>query len=154
MSGFTSFLKKAGQLIASGLTIVANEIPVLQPFLGSAGQQKLMQVGGFINTAKNDLTAVGTIAVQVEAALQGKTGADKLAAASALVAPIVRTSELVSGHQIANESEFIAGCTDLTNAVVRIMNSLKANALQTTGDSTTGVTPAPPAVPVPAAPQP
>lgn len=144
MSGFTSFLKKVGQVISAGLEITGLISPVLLPLMGSS------KAGQVATTAVNDFTSIGTTVVQIETALQGKSGADKLAAASSLVAPIVRTSELVAGHQIGNEAEFIAGCTDLTNAVVRIMNSLKADNINTAGQPVT-VPPAAPAIPVPAA---
>lgn len=145
MSGFTSFLKKMGQIIAKGLEITGVLSPVILPLFGSSA------AGSTAATAVNDFTAIGTTVVQIEAALQGKTGADKLAAAVALVRPIVQTSELVAGHKIANEAEFVAGCTDLTNAVVRIMNSLSPDGVKTAGDGLNTAS-ASVATPVPAAP--
>lgn len=141
MSGFTSFLKKIGQVLNAGLTLTSVIFPVLRPLLGSAVNTPGSAASNIV-TGINDFTAIGTVAIQVEAALQGQTGAAKLAAAAPLVANIVRTSELVAGHKIAQEAEFIAGCTDLTNAVVRIMNSLDSNSINTSGN------PAPPAAPL------
>jgi hypothetical protein len=140
LSGFLSFLKKIGQVIAAGLELTGFISPAVLPLFGSG------KAGQSAARAVNDFTSIGTTIIQIEAALQGKPGAEKLAAASTLVAPIVRTSELVSGHQIANESEFIAGCTDLTNAAVRILNSLKPDNIKTTGDPL-NAPPAAPAVP-------
>jgi hypothetical protein len=125
MGSFTSFLKKAGQVLSSGLAVLSFVFPVLRPLMGSG------VLAGEITTGVNDFTAIGTQIITIETALQGKTGPEKLAAASTLVAGIVRTSELVTGHKIANEAEFIAGCQDLTNATVRIMNSLDASAVKT-----------------------
>lgn len=125
MSGFTSFLKKIGQVLSAGLSFVGIIFPVLRPFLGSG--KAVSEVVTYVN----DFTAIGTQIITIETALQGKPGTDKLVAAVPLVAGIVRTSELVTGHRIANEVEFIAGCTDLTNAVVRILNSLDSNAIKT-----------------------
>lgn len=144
MSGFTSFLKKIGQVLSVGLELVGFISPAVLPLLGSS------KGASIATTAVNDFTSIGTTVIQVETALQGKTGADKLAAAAALVRPIVQTSELVSGHKIANEGEFIAACTDLTNAVVRILNSLDSNGINTSGNSST--VSAAPAVPTPSAP--
>ncbi len=144
MSGFTSFLKKIGQILSVGLELTGFISPVLMPLLGSS------KAGVAVGKGLNDFTAIGTTVIQIETALQGKTGTEKLAAASSLVAPIVRTSELVSGHSIANEAEFIAGCTDLTNAVVRIMNSLDSKGISMTGGAVT-IAPATPATPTPAA---
>ncbi len=144
MSGFTSFLKKMGQVLAAGLQVTSIVFPVLRPLLGS-GAPDASSTLGRVDTAVNDFTAIGTTVLQIETALQGAAGVDKLKAAAALVRPIVQTSELVSGHKVANEAEFIAGCTDLTNAVVRIMNSLDSGSIKTSGDPAPA--PAPPAVP-------
>ena len=138
-----SFLKKLGQILAAGLQVVGVFFPVLKPFLGSGA------VASTATTAVNDFTSIGTVIVQIETALQGASGPAKLAAVVPLVTQIVKTSELVAGHQIANEAEFIAGNTDLANAVVRILNSLKADAIKTTGQP--NVPAAPPATPTPAA---
>src|SRR5262249_11143480 len=136
-------LKKIGQVLAAGLQLVGVVFPVLQPFLGSGSTAT--KVAGVVN----DFTAIGTQVIAIETALQGKSGVDKLAAAVPLVGGIVRTSELVSGHQVANEAEFTAGVTDLTNAVVRILNSLKADNIQTKGNAAAPA--ATPATPTPVA---
>jgi len=150
MSKIGSFLSHAGKVLSSGLTVASQFIPILQPFFGSASQaaqDAYAKAGGLITTVKNDLTLVGQTVVQIEAAMQGYAGTAKLAAAAAIVAPIIRTSEFLSGLQIANESEFIAGVKDLISAIVRILNSChKTNVLP--GD--VGPVPvAPPATPSP-----
>lgn len=142
-STFVSYLKKIGKVLVAGLELVGFISPAILPLLGSS------KTGVLIGKVTNDFTAIGTTVIQIETALQGKPGIEKLQAASALVAPIVRTSELVSGHTVKNESEFIAGCTDLTNAVVRIMNALDSNNINTAG-SPVNVTAAPLATPTPA----
>ncbi len=126
MSSFTSFLKKIGQVLSAGLSLLSVVFPVLEPLMGASANPVVKA----FDTGINDFTAIGTQIIAIETALQGKTGPEKLAAASTLVAGIVRTSELVSGHKIANDSEFIAGCQDLTNAVVRIMNALDSGAIK------------------------
>jgi hypothetical protein len=91
----------------------------------------------------NDLTNIGQIVVQAEALIQTPgSGPAKLAAAAPLVANIVKTSELVSGHQIANEALFIQGCTDITHAVAEILNSLSAQNVQAQGKPLPAVPPA------------
>lgn len=147
MGGFTSLLKKLGQVLAAGLTITSTFYPILRPFLGGGSSTPdPHSVLGRIDTGVNDLTAIGTTVVQIETALNGKSGPEKLAAAVALVRPIIQTSELVSGHQIGNEAEFIASCTDITNGIVRLMNSLKSDNIKTSGDG--NVASAAPAMPV------
>ena len=128
--GFLTFLSKLGKFLAEGVAIAAGLGPLISPLFGS----KSGAVASGIGTAVNDLTAIGGVVVQAEALLQGiETGPQKLAAAAPLVANIIKTSELVSGHQIANNTLFIQGCTDLTNAVAEILNSLSANGVNSTG---------------------
>ena len=146
-NGFVTFLAKLGKFLAEGVAVAAGVGPIISPLFGS----KSSAVSSGITTAVNDLTAVGGVVVQAEALLQGTgTGPQKLAAAAPLVANIIKTSELVSGHQIANQTLFIQGCTDLTNAVAEILNSLSANGVNSTG---TVVSQVPPAItsPVPVA---
>lgn len=126
-----SFLKKLGQILAR-VVQVAGVASGLMPFLGSKAQAVLT---GPVNTAVNDLTAVGGVIVQVETALQGKTGPDKLAIAIPLVANIVRTSELVSGHQVGDEAKFVQGVKEIAQGVVDVLNSLKSDNVKETGDT-------------------
>jgi hypothetical protein len=120
-----TFLKVIGQVLAGGTQLLSFVFPVLRPLMGGG------TLAGEITTGVNDFTAIGTQVITIETALQGKTGPEKLAAASTLVEGVVRTSELVSGHKIADEAMFIEGCTDLTNATVKIMNALDASAIKT-----------------------
>ena len=120
MPGFTTFLGKLGKYLAEGVAVASGLWPMVQPFFGSA--TKAQQIGTVVI---NDLTSIASVVVQAEAILQQPgSGAQKLAAAAPLVQNIIRTSELVSGHKIANEALFTQGCTDLTSAVAEILNSL------------------------------
>src|SRR3989442_1211066 len=112
-----NFLARLGQILAKGLQ-VAGVISGLLPAFGAKAQAAAQ---GTVQTAINDLTAVGAVVVSVQTYLGSAPGPDKLAAAGPVVMNIIRTSEMVSGHQPANEPEFEAGCLDLANAVVRIM---------------------------------
>lgn len=124
---FTSFLGKVGKALAEGVSIALGVGPIIFPFLGS-------KVQGTATTVINDLTSVGQVVTMTEAILQGPgNGADKLAAATPLVANIVQTSELVAGHRIANESLFIQGCQKITSGVADILNALDPGAVQTSG---------------------
>ena len=141
-----TFLKKLGSILAQGIAVATGAWPLVSGLFGS--NTKAQQVG---TTVINDLSSIGAVVVQAEALIQGAgTGAQKLAAAAPLVANIVKTSELVAGHQIANETLFIQGCTDLTNAVAEILNSLSSNGVQAAG-KTLPVAPAATVAPVPAA---
>ncbi len=121
-----TFLSKLGAFLAKGIAVLTGIMPILQPYLGSKSAT--------VNTAVNDFTQIGGVVLQAEALIQGSgTGPQKLAAAAPLVANIVKTSELVSGHKIANETLFIQGCTDLTNAVAEILNSLSPDGVNSSG---------------------
>jgi len=147
MAGTISFLKKLGTYLAEGIAVASGVWPLVQPLFGSSA--KAQQTGTLII---NDLTTIGGVVVQAEALIQGTgTGPQKLAAAAPLVANIVKTSELVSGHHIKNESLFIQGCTDLTSAVAEILNSLDANGVNSNGNPVTPVPAPSPANPVPSA---
>ena len=137
-----TFLSKLGSFLAKGIAILTGLGPLISPYLGS-------KANATVGTVTNDLTAIGGIVVQAEAIIQTPgSGAVKLAAAVPLVLNIVKTSELVSGKKIANEALFLQGCTDLTNAVVEILNSLDASAVQSQGQPLPA-TPAPVSVKVP-----
>ena len=138
-----TFLAKLGSFLAKGIALLSGVYPLVAPLFGS-------KATGTVTTVTNDLTAAGSIIVQAEALLGPGTGPAKLAAAAPLIANIVKTSELVSGHKIANEALFIQGCTDLTNAVAEILNSLDPGAIQSSGQPISAIPP-PTTSPVPAA---
>lgn len=112
-----TFLKKLGELLLKGATIAAGIYPVVQPLLGSKAQE----VSGKV---VNDLTLVANQVVTIETALNGKTGADKFAALVPLVAGIIKTSELVSGKEIADETKFQQGVSEIAQGVVDVLNSI------------------------------
>lgn len=141
-----TFLAKLGSFLAKGIALLTGLTPLIAPLFGS----NAAKAAGVGNAIANDLTAVGSVVVSAEALLGAGTGPAKLAAAAPLVANIVKTSELVSGHKIANETLFIQGCTDLTNAVAEILNSLSADGVNSQGQPVPPI-PAPTKVPTPAA---
>ena len=120
-SGALTFLKKLGQIIVNAAGIAVGIGPIIQPFLGSG------KAGTVVTTALNDFTAMGQTIAQIEAAfaaVPGSTGVQKLQAAIPLIQNIVKTSELVSGKKIANETLFIQACTEYAQATVDLLNSI------------------------------
>lgn len=117
-----TFLAKLGQLIAKGIAIISGASPLISLVLGSGPNGQ--KAAGIEQTVAQDLTQIGSVVVTAESLLQGQAGTAKLAAATPLVASIVKTSELVSGHQIANETLFTQGCTKITSGVADILNAL------------------------------
>lgn len=135
-----TFLAKLGSFLARGIAILTGLEPLIAPLFGSAANT----ASNVTQKVVNDLTAVGQVVVSAEAIIQTPgAGAAKLAAATPLVVNIVKTSELISGHQIANETLFLQGCTDLTNAVAEILNALSPNTVKSSGNATPTPIPAP-----------
>lgn len=129
-----TFLSKLGLILAKGLSILTGASPLISLVLGSAHPQAQAEV----QTVSQDLTQIGQVVVTAESLLQGTgNGATKLAASTPLVASIVKTSEMVSGHQIANESLFMQGCTKITSGVADVLNSLSDKNLQSSGTPAT-----------------
>lgn len=102
----SSFLKNLGVLVSSGSGLI-----------GGIGSMFGGRIGG--------LAEIARLAVTIEAVMHGKQGSEKLSALSALAGQVVRSSELVSGKEIADENLLQKGITGLSQAVVDILNSLK-----------------------------
>src|SRR5882672_7989055 len=125
-----TFLARLGSFLARGIAVLTGLEPLIAPLFGS----KANAAAGVVTKIANDLTAVGQIVVTAEAVFQTPgSGAQKLAAAAPLVTNIVRTSELISGHEIANEALFLQGCTNITNGVAQVLNSLKPDNVKSQG---------------------
>jgi hypothetical protein len=124
-----TFLKKLGSALAQGIALATGMWPLVSKFFGAG-----TAASQTANTVVNDLTAIGQVVVQAEAMFQGTgTGPSKLAAATPLVANIIKTSELVAGHKISNEAAFTAACQAITSDVANLLNSLDSNTVQTSG---------------------
>jgi hypothetical protein len=148
-----SFLAKLGTALARGIAILTGLEPLIAPLFGS----KANAAAGAVVKVANDLNAVAQVVVTAEALIQTPgSGAAKLAAAAPLVVNIIKTSEIVSGHKIANEQLFLQGCTDLTSAMAEILNALDGGTVKSTGTAITlvpiaGVHEVPPALTTPLA---
>lgn len=140
------FLAKLGSFLARGIAVLTGLEPLIAPLFGSRANA----AAGVVTKIANDLTAVGQVVVSAEAVIQTPgSGAQKLAAAAPLVTNIVRTSELVSGHQIADEALFLQGCTNITSGVAQVLNSLSGDNVKSAGQPIPAAPPAQQA-PVPA----
>src|ERR1051325_6195883 len=122
-----SFLKKLGQIVATIGATALGIGPLVSPLFGSKGDQ----IGGQIQTVSNDLTLVAQVVVQIETALQGQTGADKRKAAIALIGPIIKTSQIVSGKKIADAALLEQGIGQITDGVVAVLNSISEESIKT-----------------------
>ena len=122
-----SFLKKLGQVVAQVGALALGIGPLVSPLFGSKGDQ----VGGQIQTISNDLTLIAQVVVQIETALQGQAGADKRKAAIALIGPIIKTSQIVSGKKIADAALLETGIGQITDGVVAVLNSIDQESIKT-----------------------
>lgn len=115
-----SFLKKLGQVVAQVGALALGIGPLVSPMFGSKGDK----IGGDIATVANDLTLIAQVVVQIETALQGKTGEEKRLAAVRLIGPIIKTSQIVSGKKIADAALLETGIGQITDGVVAVLNSI------------------------------
>jgi hypothetical protein len=122
-----SFLKKLGEVLLTAGASAVGFGPLIAPLFGSGGAK----VGQEIAAVSNDLTSIGSTVIQIEVALNGKSGAEKLAAAVNLIGPIIRTSELVAGKQIADPALLTKGIQEITQGVVDVLNSVHADSVKT-----------------------
>lgn len=125
-----SFLKKLGQVVATGLQIVLGFGPLVKQTIPGTKDDKI------IDQVSDTLTDIAGITQSVEvvsATLGDKalTGPQKLAAASAQAEQII-LSKIVLGKKIQDPALFKEGVSDIVNGVVKIQNSLHADNLATT----------------------
>lgn len=120
-----SFLKKLGSILSKVAGVAASVGPILLPFLGASQAAELIHVG------LNDLTSIGSAALQIETALQGKAGTEKLTALIPLVGNIISTSELVAGKKVSNEALFTKAIQEYAQATVDLLNSIDESEAKT-----------------------
>lgn len=123
-----TFLSKLGGLLAKGLAVFSGVWPLVSGLFGSQASK----ANTVVNTVTNDLTQIGQIIVTAEAVIQTPgSGGAKLTAAAPLVANVIKSSEILAGHKIANEALFIQGCTAITSGMADVLNSLDSSTAQT-----------------------
>lgn len=129
-----TFLAKLGSFLAKGIALLAGLGPLIAPWLGSSAAK----VEGTVTNVVNDLTSIGQVVLQVEAIIQTPGGgAAKLSAATPLVMQILKTSELMSGHQIGNETLFAQGAAKVASGIADVLNSMKADNVKSSGNPVT-----------------
>lgn len=117
-----SFLKKAGQILLQAGSIALGIGPILKQYVPNAA--------GTINTVVNDLQQLGQIIITVEAIGQSLnlTGAQKLDAATPLVAQAILQFDMMAGHKIQDPAKYNQGAREIAQGLVDIYNSLHADA--------------------------
>jgi hypothetical protein len=143
MSAKVSWLKTVGMDILKGIQFATAIATGVDPLIQNTA------VGSKVSAVTSELATIGNVVTIVEstaAALGSGTGVSKLSAALPYVSSLIQASELMVGKQVSDEAGFEAGCTQVINGVVAILNSVKAQNQKTT--------PAQPILPTPALPTP
>jgi len=117
-----TWLKKAGLVLLKVLQYAAGIMPIVATALPSLGApvkeaDTLTKISGAVVTAEAMIAAISDPGA--------KTGAQKLKAATPLVAQIIHGSELLAGKKIKNEALFEQACTGITSNVADLLNSLE-----------------------------
>jgi len=129
-----SWLKTIGTDILKGISIATSIASGVDPLI------KNTAVGSKITAITSELSTIGNVVTIVEStadAVGAATSGSKLAAALPYVSSLIQASELMVGKHIADEAGFEAGCTQVINGVVAILNSVKAVGQATTPASPT-----------------
>jgi len=123
-----SFLAKLGKTLATAAATLTGIMPIVQPLLGRSS--KVEAVAAKIT---DTLTLIGSFVATMELAFVNvpKSGAQKFAALVNVIGPLIKTSELVAGKEIADETMFQKGVNGIAQGVVDILNSLKASGVKT-----------------------
>lgn len=124
-----SFLKKLGQIVATGLQIVTGFGPLVkQTIPGTKDDQIIDRVTDTITDIAGITQSVEVISATLASPLSGP---EKLKAAMALAEQVV-LSKIVLGKKIENPALFREGVAYITNGVVKIQNSLHQDNLEVT----------------------
>lgn len=121
------FLKKLGGVLAKGIGYVTGFGPLVASSIPGDKDDAII---GKVTDSLNEVAGI-VVTVQAVGETLGTDGPEKLKAATPLIANIVVRSALVAGRPIENQALFLEGCTDLTNAVYKILESQKADEVKT-----------------------
>jgi hypothetical protein len=152
---FVSFLKKAGQVLATGAEIAIKEIPALQGLVSLLPASAQGTAGSVLTTANNDASWLLAAVTSAETAgnvigTPGLSGAQKAAMAGALIAPAFLNAMSVAGKTPQNPVAANAALVAMAGNLADFMNAYDGSALPSpTGTAIAPTTPAPAA---PAAP--
>ncbi len=119
MSGFTSFLKAAGEAIANGALAYVGLPPIFKPTAPAST--------GVVTTA-SELAQIAAAAIQIEAIAKstGLTGAQKLAALQPQVYGILQNSLNIGNHPMGDPALCQKGSQEIAQGVVDFINGLKS----------------------------
>lgn len=139
---FVSALKKVGQIVLEGAQIFMGIQPLIQSVDPKLAANSDFQVIGGIIT---DVESIGAVLGN-----PGLTGAQKLAAASALVSQYIATQ--FASKKIENPALFQQASTEITQGFVDLYNSFDQSAVETQDIKSNGALPPISVTPVPVPP--
>lgn len=122
------FLKKLGQILTTGLKIVAQAQGLL-PFIPNLPGQ----VGAIVGEVKSELELMASSVVQVE--MMGNAlalpGAQKLTALEPQITQVFLNSRLMAHRKVKDEAKFKAAMRGLASNLVDALNSLDEDGIDT-----------------------
>lgn len=114
------FLSKLGQIIMKVTAIAAGITPLFPQY---------DKVTGKVVDTLNGIAAI-VMNVEVFGQILGTVGADKLKAATPLVAQIILQSDMMTGKKINDPILFKAGAEKITAGVADVLNSIKDSEIE------------------------
>ena len=137
MSKFTSFLKKAGQILTTVLADAAIAIPALEPFINLAvPASKQAAVNGVLTTAESEISLLNQSVMTAETAgnvlAAGGTalsGAQKAAIAAPAILQVFLNSESMAGKKIANPAAAQTAAATIAGGIADFWNAVDGSAL-------------------------
>lgn len=114
-----TWLKKFGQIVLKVTEVVSGFAPLIQTTVPNSAN--------VVREVQSDLAAVAAVIANVEAVGQvaNMPGADKLKAATPLVAQVLLQSSVLAQHKIANPALFQSGAQKIADGMADVLNALK-----------------------------
>lgn len=131
-----SWLKTVGADILKGISFATAIATGVDPLIANTS------VGSKVTAITSELGTIGNVVTIVEStanAIGGATGTAKATAALPYVSSLIQASELMVGKHVADEAGFEAGCQQVLNGVVAVLNSVKAQGQASTQASPTAL---------------
>lgn len=137
MSKFTSFLKKAGEILTTVLADAAIAIPALQPFINLAvPASKQAAVNNDVTVAESEISLLSQSVMTAETtantlAAGGTTlsGAQKAAIAAPAILQVFLNSEAMAGKKIANPAAAQTAAATIAGGIADFWNAVDGSAL-------------------------
>lgn len=131
---FVSFLKKAGQILASGAEVAIETIPILAPFTILLPKSIQSTVSSIETTTNNDATWLLQAVTGVETAATsigtpGLSGAQKAVMAGASIAPAFIAAMNLAGKKPADPVKANAALVTIAGGVADFMNAYDGSTL-------------------------